>query len=238
MGIHDIGIPGKIKKGITTFTGLTDTPTSYSGESGQVISVNGGETALEFSNAGSTTFTGLTDTPANYTGKAGNTVSVNTAETALEFINFAYPTGFENRTDSSISFNNVNLTFTVAPAASAVSFDLWEVGVKYTISASTDIIISNTEGIHLIYFSDGVLAETVNPTNAQVSNIIKTKPLVTIIYWDLSAVTAIYVGEERHGYIMSPDTHNYQHFAEGLRYFAGLGLNNINADGSGITTDA
>lgn len=37
--------------GSTTFTGLTDTPSSYAGEANKIVSVNAGETALEFTAA-------------------------------------------------------------------------------------------------------------------------------------------------------------------------------------------
>lgn len=36
--------------GITTFTGLSDTPTDFTGNAGNIVSVNAGETALEFTN--------------------------------------------------------------------------------------------------------------------------------------------------------------------------------------------
>lgn len=73
-----------------TFLGLTDvTETSYAGKSGQVATVNTGETGIEFTVAGSggsTTYTGLTDTPADFTGDAGKIVRVNTGETAVEHV--------------------------------------------------------------------------------------------------------------------------------------------------------
>jgi hypothetical protein len=78
--------------GSTTFTGLTDTPSSFSGQKNKVAIVNNAENALEFvatssfgGGGGSTTFTGLTDTPANYSGQAGKMVVVNSGETGLEF---------------------------------------------------------------------------------------------------------------------------------------------------------
>jgi hypothetical protein len=40
--------PVTITSGSTTFTGLTDTPTDYTGQSGQFVAVNGTEDALEF----------------------------------------------------------------------------------------------------------------------------------------------------------------------------------------------
>lgn len=91
--------------GISTFTGLTDTPTNFIGASGQVARVNVGETALEFTAlanvafsgdyndltnqppAGVSTFVGLSDTPADYTGQNGNIVAVNGTGNGLEYIN-------------------------------------------------------------------------------------------------------------------------------------------------------
>lgn len=72
--------------GTTTFTGLTDTPASYTGEALKVVRVNAGETALEFVAAGGGTFLSLTDTPSAYTGQGGKLVAVNSGETALEFV--------------------------------------------------------------------------------------------------------------------------------------------------------
>jgi hypothetical protein len=43
--------------GATEFTSLTDTPTGYTGQAGDVLVVNSGETALEFVNGVNGTFT-------------------------------------------------------------------------------------------------------------------------------------------------------------------------------------
>lgn len=75
--------------GSTAFTSLTDTPGSYTGQGGQYVRVNTGETALEFVNppsgGGASTFTDLTDTPGSLSGEAGKYVRVNAGGTALEF---------------------------------------------------------------------------------------------------------------------------------------------------------
>ena len=42
--------------GATTFTALTDTPSAYTGEAGQIPRVNAGETALEFVNPNTGSF--------------------------------------------------------------------------------------------------------------------------------------------------------------------------------------
>ena len=73
--------------GTATFTGLTDTPASYTGAGGKIVAVNSGETGLEFidtpSGGGASTFDELTDTPA--TKIAGKYVRVSADGLSLEY---------------------------------------------------------------------------------------------------------------------------------------------------------
>ena len=143
--------------------------------------------------------------------------------------------GFENLTDSTITFTDGSRTFSIQPTVT--NFSYWIEGVKYTSTGDTKVI-DNTEGLHVIYYDGSTLSAVVNPTAAQVDSIIRTKAIVSIVYWDVSAAEGIYVGEERHGKTMSPSTHSYLHFIEGLRYISGLGLNTLSVDGTGVTVDA
>ena len=75
------------------FTELTDSPSSYSGESGKVVAVKDTEDGLEFvvqsgsgSGAGASTFIELTDVPSSYNGQAGKYTVVNETEDGLEFV--------------------------------------------------------------------------------------------------------------------------------------------------------
>lgn len=75
--------------GSSTFVGLNDTPSSYTGSGDYLVSVNAGATALTFIDAnsvGRSTFVALNDTPANYSGAGGFLAAVNVGATALEFI--------------------------------------------------------------------------------------------------------------------------------------------------------
>jgi len=137
---------------------------------------------------------------------------------------------------STISFDNPSYTFTIAPTGA--SFDYYAMGTKYTTTGDTKQIDNTKEGLHAIYYDGATLTETANPTNGEISAIIRTKALVCFLYWDVSASTAIYVGEERHGAVMSPSTHAYLHFTKGLAYIRGLGLNTFSLDGAGVTADA
>ena len=139
--------------------------------------------------------------------------------------------GFENRTDSTLGFVNGTRTFTITPVSG--DFTFFVEGIKFVKYTAESIIITNVEGIHLIYYDDGILSESVNPTAAQIDVIIKTKSMVTVFYWDVSAVAQIYFGEKRHSANMSPYTHSYLHFIEGLAYSSGLGLSSMLVDQDG-----
>jgi len=142
--------------------------------------------------------------------------------------------GFENRTDSTIAFTDATRTFSIQPTATNYSY--WVEGVEYISTGDTVTIGVGTtadEGIWVIYYDDDTLTAVQNPTNSQVSSVIKTKALVCILYWNATDEESIYVGEERHGKGMSPETHSYLHFYEGLRYFSGLALTDVVADGNG-----
>lgn len=71
--------------GAASFLGMSDTPSSYSGQGGKYVRVNSGGTALEFAVA-IDTFIGMTDTPSSYSGQEAKLVRVNGAGTALDFL--------------------------------------------------------------------------------------------------------------------------------------------------------
>jgi hypothetical protein len=78
--------------GNTSFAALSDTPGSYTGQSGQYVRVNATENGLEFAavaGGGASTFTGLSDTPASLSGEGSKYVRVNAGGTALEFATVA-----------------------------------------------------------------------------------------------------------------------------------------------------
>jgi len=141
--------------------------------------------------------------------------------------------GFENRTDSTITWTDSSPDYTLSIQPTVTSFNYWIAGVKYTSTGDTTQIDNTKEGIHTIYYDGSTLTSLANPTASNISDLIRNKALVSIVYWDVSASAAIYVGEERHGKNMAPSTHNYLHFTEGLKYLSGLGLNTMGVDGTG-----
>jgi len=141
------------------------------------------------------------------------------------------PTGFLNRTDSTLYWSDVDRQFAIS--AASATFDYYLRGTKYTI-ASANIQISDTTGLHYLYLSSNRdFIDSVSPDLIEEADIFRNKPLVSIIYWNKSSQTAPYVGEERHGIQMDGDTHQYLHYVEGTRWLDGLALNTISSNGDG-----
>ena len=143
------------------------------------------------------------------------------------------PTGFENRTDSVISFDNGTRTFSISPAAT--SYTYWQDGEKFTITSATTVQIENTTGIAWIYFDSENLVATSNITETQIDTLFKRKATVISIYWNTATSTSVYLGEERHGIQMDGQTHEHLHHSFGTIIRSGVGLNTITADASGAT---
>ena len=137
------------------------------------------------------------------------------------------PTGFPNRTDSTLSFDTI--TFTITPSNG--SFDYYIAGVKYTKSSAENIVIADTSGVHLIYYDGNTLSESVNPNTATLEDILVNKAWVATIYWNTTgAGVAPLLADERHGAVMSGETHLWLHNANGAAYGNGLTLSGYTED--------
>ena len=119
------------------------------------------------------------------------------------------PTGFPNRTDSTLSWVGGTRTFTITPAST--SFDYYIAGKKYTVTAADSIVIADTSGVHLIYYDGTTLSETLNPSHAEFDDIWVNKAAVGVVYWNTNPGddTAYILGDERHGGGMSGTTHHW-----------------------------
>ena len=201
--------------------------TGISGGAGNAVSLDinsiTAETALD--NA---------DTIAIYDNSAG-LVRKQTRANFLKNITDLYvdvkdPTGFENQTDSTISFVNATRTFTIQPAVT--SFVYYINGVKYTKSGAENIVITDTEGLWYIYYNGATL------TASQSFPGWYGYPLVSVLNWDATNKVVIILAEERHGMNMPSATHEYLHNNIRTRYEPGSGLNltaNVSGDGSDNT---
>jgi hypothetical protein len=141
--------------------------------------------------------------------------------------------GFPNRTDSVVTFDDATRTLTIAPTGA--SFQFYVLTVLYTRSSPENIQISDTEGLHFIFYDQtGTLAES----TAFFPEIITEDALVAVVYWDVSAQEAILFAEERHGSTMDSQTHIYNHLTFGTRYGNGLALGDLDVDGNGDDASA
>lgn len=140
------------------------------------------------------------------------------------------PTGFPNRTDSTVTFDPGTRTLTVAPNTPTSSqFEYYVRGVKYTYSVPQTVPIDDTEGLWHFYF-DGYQLKT---SQSFTSEIFLNSAYVAILYWNASDNEAVYFGEERHGLTMDGATHRYLHNLNGAVYINGLGLGDFIVDETG-----
>lgn len=168
---------------------------------------------------------------SNFTELYDGQTLQNTKITNLEKIPTATkePTGFVNRTSSVISFVEATRTFTIAPAVD--NFKFFIAGVEYTVSAAENIIISDVEGLHYIYYNGATLSETTTYNNSLITDYV----LIAVLYWDATNNKIIPdIQDERHGLTMDSETHKYLHSTRGTQFLSGLAINNIliNEDGS------
>jgi len=135
------------------------------------------------------------------------------------------PTGFPNRTDSTISISTDQ--FTIEP--SSTSFDYYIHGVKYTKSSADTITIPDTEGLHYVYYNGSTLISSTTMSKT----VLTDYAIVAVIYWNATDNVALYMGDERHSTVMDGATHYYLHDTVGTVFHEGLALSNFSIDGTG-----
>lgn len=130
------------------------------------------------------------------------------------------PTGFADRTTSTVTFDDLTYTLTIAPVSG--SFDFYVKGTKFTKSSAESIQINNTlSGNHYFYYDeDGILSTT----QVLSQSLFTENALVSIVYWNPEVNAHIYFAEERHGLQMDGATHGYLHTTFGARYLSGHAL--------------
>lgn len=166
-------------------------------------------------------------TEAEFTTASGHIVDQITAASGtlqtqladLSYINTDVtkePTGFVNRTDTALYWDDATTTFTV----SGTSWEMYSSGTKLTKSAPETLVGDGTDftiasGTWFFYYtSGGVLTASQTPWSYTNDDI-----FTAILYWDGAKGV---IGEERHGTIMDRDTHSYLHQTVSSRYNDGL----------------
>lgn len=140
------------------------------------------------------------------------------------------PTGFPNRTDSSISFVNGTRTFTIQPTGA--SFDYWIAGEKFTVSSPQNIQISTDTGLHFVWFDNNGDIQT-SFGLPFVDVFIEPIAFISVLYWNNTAGEIITLGDERHGMTMDNASHRIVNNAFGAIFNEGLAINSFVIDGDG-----
>lgn len=155
------------------------------------------------------------------------------ASTAAIFEDTKEPTGFINRTDSTISFVDGSRLFTIAPVSTSFSFYIK--GEKFTKTTAQNITIPNLTGTHYIYFNTSGALET---TQVPSADLFQIDAIIAIVYWNNETNLSTLFGEERHGITMDGATHSYLHTILGARYLSGLALQNFTIGDGNSNADA
>jgi hypothetical protein len=155
------------------------------------------------------------------------------ASTAAIFEDTREPTGFINRTDSTISFVDGTRIFTIAPVSTSFSFYIK--GEKFTKTTAQSITIPNLTGTHYIYFNTSGALET---TQVPSADIFEIDAIIAFVYWNNETNLSTLFGEERHGITMDGATHSYLHTILGARYLSGLALQNFTIGSGNSNADA
>lgn len=123
------------------------------------------------------------------------------------------PTGFPNRTDTTIAFYNSSpdRTFTIT----GTNFKIYSKGTEYAKNTAS-VQIANTTGLHFIYYDKDTMALSESTSAWDLTD--GTVQIATV-YWN--GATGI-LGDERHGIIMDGATHKMIHGTIGTRFRSGL----------------
>lgn len=132
------------------------------------------------------------------------------------------PTGFVNRSDSYLSFNDSTEELTVSG-----TYSYYIHGVKHSISSPKSAAVLGA-GLNLFYLDS---SETLQVTQSfSIETILRDNAYVAVVYWDDVDSKHIYFGDERHGILWDWNLHAYHHLTEGTKYQSGLGLTDITSD--------
>jgi len=175
--------------------------------------------------------------PNSSTGITQDSGTSDTRLATTEFVNEGFTgrgdwlqNGYVDQTQTTITFSDGNRLFTIEPTGA--SFEYFVQGDKFSVSAEDTVTITNVEGIHAIYYDDSTLTALANPSATQFQNLVLTKALTALVYWNVGSDMGV-LYNERHGTNMAPTTHGYLHQVVNFAYISGLGLANFTiGDGS------
>lgn len=125
--------------------------------------------------------------------------------------------GFVDRTESTISFDNGLMRFSIQPTVT--EFVFYAGGVGFSSTGDT-VDITDTEGLWYFYYVGDVLTASQTFTD----DIIVRHAFVAAVYWSVPQSAALTLADERHGNTMSSTTHSYLHNTQGSKLAGGGAL--------------
>jgi len=119
--------------------------------------------------------------------------------------------GFENRTDSTLAFNNTNRIFTISGA-----YNVYFQNIKYSITSPLTIEVPNVVGFYYIYLTSSGL--NISTSVWEITTNLAA-PTATV-YWN---GTEGELSDERHSYKRDRQLHKYLHYTRGAAWGYGYG---------------
>jgi hypothetical protein len=135
------------------------------------------------------------------------------------------PSGFIDRTTTTLSFNNSNRTFTISPTGS--NFPYYIKGKKYTSTAKS-CVIPNVMGTHYLYLD----ATSLISTRTLDINLLTNYAITGSVFWDTTANASVTYCDERHGINMPGYVQYNLHTTVGPTWLEGVALNSFDSTSS------
>jgi len=143
------------------------------------------------------------------------------------------PTGFTDRTQSTIAFVDGTRTFSITPVGAY--FDYYTAGTRHRKTVAQTLVIPDVEGFYFIYFN----GETLEYATSFTSDILTRFGYAATVYWDATNNVSVAFGDERHGMVMDHATHKYLHLTVGTALQSGGSLASFTTTGTGaLAADA
>lgn len=143
------------------------------------------------------------------------------------------PTGFVDRTSSTLQFSDINREFSIVPTGASVTYYIH--GIKYEAVGTKSITVPNTSGEYFIYFDTDTNLHTMPSFN---TSLFSEYAFVSIVYWNAETQSHTYLADERHGLTMDAATHGYLHTIFGARFVSGHALQGFTIGSGGSNADA
>ena len=137
------------------------------------------------------------------------------------------PTGFVNRTDSFIQFNEADRRFVIGPTDE--SYAVYVRGTKLVINETKSQVIPDESGSYYFFIDSSGNLQVTTEFNL---DLITKVAYCSYIYFDAEDGKAVTIGDERHGITMDGATHVNLHTTRGTQLVSGGEIAYSLGDGS------